>query len=52
VFGLITTIAEILGAILIAIGIGIILGIGAACIAAGVLLLAGSYLITSEGAIE
>lgn len=51
-FGLITTIIEILGAILIAVGIGIILGIGAACIAAGVLLLAGSYFVTSEGASE
>jgi hypothetical protein len=52
VFGLITTIIEILGAILIAVGIGIILGIGAACIASGVLLIAGSYFVTSEGAIE
>jgi hypothetical protein len=52
VFGLITTIIEILGAVLIATGIGIIFGIGAACIAAGTLLLVGSYFATSEGAIE
>ena len=54
-FGIITTIIEIVGATLIAVGIGVLFGIGAACIAAGALMLIGSYLATSgvvEGAIE
>jgi hypothetical protein len=55
VFGIITTIIEIVGAALIAVGIGVLFGVGAACIAAGALMLVGSYLATSgvtEGAIE
>lgn len=53
-FGLITTIIEATGAILIAVGIGLCFGLGAALIAGGVLLLAGSYLATiaSERGIE
>lgn len=40
---IITTSAEVSGAVLIAVGIGIILGLGAALIAAGILAIAGAY---------
>jgi hypothetical protein len=46
VSGLITTVIEIFGAILITVGIGMILGVGAALIAGGVLILTGSFLAT------
>lgn len=46
-FGLITTIIELVGAILIAVGVGICFGLGAGLIAAGILILAGSYLATT-----
>jgi hypothetical protein len=54
VFGLITTITETVGALLIAVGIGICFGIGAALITGGALILAGSYLatISSERGVE
>ena len=45
-FGIITTIVEISGATLIAVGIEICFGLGAALIAGGILILAGSYLAT------
>lgn len=45
-FGLITTMVEIAGAISIAIGVGICFGLGAGFIAAGVLAIAGSYAAT------
>jgi hypothetical protein len=47
VFGLITTTIEVLGAISISVGVGFCFGLGAALIAAGVLLLVGSYLATA-----
>lgn len=46
-FGLITTIIEILGAVCISTGVGLCFGLGAALIAAGVLLLVGSYFATA-----
>jgi hypothetical protein len=46
VFGLITTITETVGALLIAVGVGICFGIGAALITGGALILLGSYLAT------
>jgi hypothetical protein len=46
VFGIITTIVEISGATLIAVGIGLCFGLGAALITGGILILAGSYLAT------
>lgn len=53
VFGLLTTIIEIVGAILITIGIALLLGVGAACITAGVLAIAGSYFASvPEGNVE
>ena len=54
-FLIITTTIEILGACMIAAGIGICFGIGAALIAGGTLILTGSYLATratDEGVIE
>ena len=45
-FGIITTIVEISGATLVAVGIGLCFGLGAALIAGGILILAGSYLAT------
>lgn len=45
-FGLITTITETVGALLIAVGVGICFGIGAALITGGALILLGSYLAT------
>ena len=52
-FGLLTTIIEIVGAILITIGIALLLGVGAACITAGVLAIAGSYFASvPEGNVE
>ena len=53
-FGLITTITETVGALLIAVGIGICFGLGAALIVGGALILAGSYLATvaSERGVE
>lgn len=50
-FGLITTIIEAVGALSIAIGIGLCFGFGAALIAGGALLIAGSYL-ASRGVAE
>lgn len=47
VFGLITTVIELVGAILIAVGVGLCFGLGAGLIAAGILILAGSYLATT-----
>lgn len=44
---LITTAAEILGATFVATGVGIIFGLGASLIIAGVFLIAGSYLYAS-----
>lgn len=41
----VTTLADLLGATLISVGIGLLAGIGAALIAAGVLILVGSYLV-------
>jgi hypothetical protein len=54
VFGLITTITETVGALLIAVGVGICFGVGAALITGGALILLGSYLatISSERGIE
>jgi hypothetical protein len=54
VFGLITTITETVGALLIAVGVGICFGVGAALITGGVLILLGSYLatISSERGVE
>jgi hypothetical protein len=54
VFGLITTITETIGALLITIGVGICFGIGAALIVGGSLTLIGSYLatISSERGVE
>jgi len=54
VFGLITTITETVGALLIAVGVGICFGLGAALIVGGALILAGSYLATvaSERGVE
>lgn len=40
----ITTLAEIVGAALIATGVSIIFGVGAALIVAGLMVIAGSYL--------
>lgn len=53
-FGLITTIIEIAGALLIATGVGLCFGIGAGLIAAGILTIAGSFLATRamEGVAE
>ena len=52
-FGLLTTIIEIVGAILITIGIALLLGVGAACITGGVLAIAGSYFASvPEGIVE
>lgn len=42
---LLTTIAEITGALLITVGIAMCLGTGVALIAAGVFTIAGSYLV-------
>lgn len=42
---ILTTIAEVTGAVLITLGIGLIFGLGAALIAAGVFTIAGSYLV-------
>ena len=50
-FGLITTIIEATGALLITIGIGLCFGLGAALIVGGALLIAGSYL-ASRGVAE
>ena len=50
-FGLITTIVEIAGAISIAVGVGLCFGVGAGFIAAGILAIAGSY-AASMGATE
>lgn len=50
-FGIITTIIETVGAILISVGIGICFGIGAGLIAAGILTIAGSFL-ASQGVAE
>jgi len=52
VSGLITTMIEIFGAILITVGIGMILGPGAALITGGVLMLTGSFLATRAGVVE
>jgi len=54
VFGLITTITETVGALLIAVGVGICFGVGAALITGGALILLGSYLatISSERGVE
>ena len=46
VFGLITTIVEIAGAISVAVGVGLCLGLGAGLIAGGILAIAGSYLVS------
>lgn len=43
----VTTLADILGAILISTGIGIIAGLGAALIVSGILILAFSYLVAA-----
>ena len=53
-FGLITTITVTVGALLIAVGVGICFGLGAALIVGGALILAGSYLATvaSERGVE
>lgn len=40
----VTTLAEIVGASLIAAGVGVIFGLGAALIISGLLIIAGSYL--------
>ena len=45
-FGLITTIIEIVGALLISTGVALCFGIGAGLIAAGILTIAGSFLAT------
>jgi hypothetical protein len=45
---IITSIAEIVGATFITLGIGFILGKGAAFIAAGIFVIAGSYLAGSN----
>ena len=50
-FGLITTIIEAIGALCIAVGVGICFGLGAGLIAGGILAIAGSYL-ASVGAPE
>jgi len=55
VFLIITTTIEILGACMIAAGIGLCFGLGAALIAGGALILTGSFLATratDEGVIE
>lgn len=54
-FSIITTTIEILGACMIAAGIGLCFGLGAALIAGGALILTGSFLATratDEGVIE
>jgi len=40
----ITTLAEVIGAVLVATGVGVIFGLGASLIVAGLILMAGSYL--------
>lgn len=50
-FGLITTIIESVGALSIAIGVGLCFGLGAALIVGGALLIAGSFL-ASRGVSE
>ena len=50
-FGLISTIIEIAGALSIAVGVGICFGLGAALITAGILAIAGSFL-ASRGVAE
>jgi hypothetical protein len=54
VFGIITTVIEITGALLIATGVGLCFGLGAGLIAAGILAIAGSFLATRtmEGVAE
>lgn len=53
-FGIITTVIETIGALLIATGVGLCFGLGAGLIAAGVLAIAGSFLATRamEGVAE
>ena len=50
-FGIITTIIETVGALLIAIGVGLCFGLGAGLIAGGALAIAGSFL-ASQGVAE
>lgn len=50
-FGLITTIVEIIGAVAISVGVGICFGLGAGLIVSGILAIAGSY-FASLGAAE
>lgn len=40
-----TTFADVLGAGLVAVGMGLVAGVGAALVTAGVLILVGSYLV-------
>jgi hypothetical protein len=54
VFGIITTVIEVIGALLVSTGIGMCFGLGAGLIAAGVLVITGSFLATRamEGVAE
>jgi hypothetical protein len=47
---IITTLAQIAGASMIAIGVGVVLGTGAALIAGGILVIVGSILVDLGGA--
>ena len=46
-FGLVTTIIEVIGAAFIATGVGICFGFGAGLITAGILVIAGSIMATN-----
>lgn len=46
---IITTLAQVAGASMIAVGVGVILGFGAALIAGGILVIVGSILVDMGG---
>jgi hypothetical protein len=46
---IITTLAQVAGASMVAIGVGVILGLGAALIAGGILVIVGSILVDMGG---
>jgi hypothetical protein len=46
---IITTLAQVAGASMVAIGVGVILGVGAALIAGGILVIVGSILVDMGG---
>jgi hypothetical protein len=46
---IITTLAQVAGASMIAVGVGVILGLGSALIAGGILVIVGSILVDMGG---